>query len=288
MAEPLPPHRLIKSRDKVLSTMQDAERLDKAQRLFRKIFRANEWLEEQGQFHQSKTLKYRQHIDNVDWTGAPIECTRCICAKNNGQRCSRSVCIGLPLCYQHGQEYLHVRAGQTSLKKNHQRLTFAGLFACDPKRNGTAVIFKANDLIVPYIGEFVTQEELDERYGEGDDTVAPYGLNVGQGDNAFLEDSALRRSFGSLVNTILAAHNAFNWAATGNQNQPNAKIDTIRIDGSFEIAVIRATRNIINSQEVFVRSHDQHGNLEYVIHGDEISHTTKGHKPSKWCCKPRV
>jgi hypothetical protein len=287
MATPLPAHRLIKPDDKVLATMTAPQRLDKAKRLFRKIFRGNEWVEEHNQYYSSKTLKYKQEIDNVDWTGGPIQCSRCICAKKNGQRCTRSVCIGSLICWQHGIEYLNVRAGQTKLKFNHERLSFAGLFACDQKRNGTAVIFKEGDLVCPYVGEFIEQDELDERYGEGDDTVAPYALNVGHGANAFIEDSALRRSHGSLANTILPLHNQYQWAAAGTQNVPNVKIDVITINGN-EMAVLKAIRPIKNSQEIYCRSHDENGNLEYVMHGDEVKHTTKGYKPSKRCCKPKI
>jgi hypothetical protein len=284
MAQPFPANRIITSADIPTPGMNAAQRVDKQKRLCRKMFRAYVWLEEHDNFYDSKTQKYQQQSQFSDWTGAPIQCVRCIAGVKNGARCTRSVCASIPICWQHAQSLMNLRGGQTSLKKNHERLKFGGLFACQKKKPATHIVFHAGDIICGYFGESIDEETLNERYGEGD-TPAPYALQVGQGQHAFFEDSALRRSFGSLVNTILEAHNNYDWAAASAGIQPNAKIGTIAIDGR-EMACIIATRSIKNSQEIFVRSHDQHGNPEYIFHTDaELTHRTKGYKPAARACK---
>jgi len=281
----LPDNRMIKPADLPTAVMTPAQRIDKQKRLFRKMFRSNEWLEEHDGYYKSKTLKYQQDTPNSEWQGDKLDCCRCIATRKDGQRCKSSVCVGINVCWQHSLKYLKLKSGRTTLRQNNQRLDFGALFACDRSKPSTAVIFHANDIVCAYLGQVITEETLNERYGEDNQAVAPYAARIGQGPNSYIEDSALRRSLGSLINTVLTNQAHVQWGTPGAGIQPNCRIDTIKISG-YEMGVIIATRPIKNGQEVLCRSHDANGNLEYIIHTDEeITHKTKGYRPVQRACK---
>jgi len=100
-----------------------------------------------------------------------------------------------------------------------------GLFALKEFNNG--------DLVVPYKGEILTKEQMDERYGDG---LAPYALQINK--NTYV-DSACERGTGSFINTNPKKNNARFSVYSGRSGSPPA-------------ASVRAIRKIPAGAEIFV------------------------------------
>ena len=129
------------------------------------------------------------HIDTEHMThhfDAQMSTERCTYMKKNGEQCKNNVIIGQPYCW------IHERIGN-NLKIARSLIEDAGLglFAW----NGTGnrdVVFKKGEIICPYYGEIIDEEELIRRY------AAPYGIEIKA--HEIYEDAALQRGIGSLVN----------------------------------------------------------------------------------------
>ena len=155
----------------------------------------------------------------------------CDAVTKRGERCKRKVIIGLPFCWSHLLSNKHLRI-KDSLIPNAGK----GLFVEDKSKPEDAIIFKKGDKILDYVGEVVTMEELDNRYGE--ENTAPYGVAINKKANRY-EDAACRRGAGSLINqgtpTGLTKYNCD--LKVGGQ-----KKDKI---------IIKATANIKNGRELY-------------------------------------
>lgn len=123
---------------------------------------------------------------------------QCNSVKANGQRCTRGVVAGIPLCFQHSLSTFGVKISKTSLvDSSGQRINMLGLFACKK----TAPAFQQNQVICPYIGEIRTHDELESMYPG--DASATYTLVMGGDTRRDTQrvDSACMRGIGAYVNT---------------------------------------------------------------------------------------
>lgn len=118
-----------------------------------------------------------------------LESKQCLADTRKGKRCKRMTRQQLPYCHEHAKTVLGVE-----LKKSSIPNAGKGLFAVKE--------FRKQDLIVPYGGETIDREELEERYGA--DTAA-YAFQLQK--NLFL-DAACVRGVGSMANTNPGHNNA--------------------------------------------------------------------------------
>jgi hypothetical protein len=160
-----------------------------------------------------------------------LKCQRCEGTTNAGRRCTRTTCIGTPLCWTHLLSENHLKV---------QRSTIAGagkgLFAVHPRSsNPNTILFKRGEVIVEYDGELISVGELNRRYDEPNaDHVAPYAYHqVGQ----LVLDAACKRSIGSLIN-----HNV-------SRTRKNAMFD---YDARRKKVYVVATKGIHNGDEIFL------------------------------------
>jgi SET domain-containing protein len=90
------------------------------------------------------------------------------------------------------------------------------------------IVFRNGDVIIEYGGEVVSDDTLDDRYG---DYTAPYALKQG----SHIEDGACKRGVGSLANHA-------------SQSRANARFSFSRSTNKFRLV---ATKNIRNNKEIF-------------------------------------
>lgn len=159
-----------------------------------------------------------------------LQCMRCEGLKRDGSQCTRTTCKHLPMCYQHIGE-LGLRVGTSNIPN-----AGLGLFAT---RN-----FGINELIAPYFGELLTYQQLERRYGYGDDGVAVYAANksknVRNQHKSLVIDAACRRSLASYINSKVTGVRGGRRGHPTNCRFVNSTPTTINV---------RATRNIRAGEE---------------------------------------
>mgnify|MGYP002406883613 FL=1 len=148
----------------------------------------------------------------------------CQAINKNGTRCKRTTTIGTPYCYSHLLHIKHLKIKQSTIPNAGK-----GVFAIDPKKGVNEVVFKKGENIAPYMGELLTNEELENRY---DNLTAPFGLNVSKTQN---RDAACDRGIGSLINHRPTA-------------QANVKFS---VNPQNKTVSIKAIKNIRNGEELF-------------------------------------
>jgi hypothetical protein len=134
------------------------------------------------------SLEYRFNNAGTDFS-CRLSCERCTAVTKKGRHCSRTICIGVPLCWQH---LLTCKNLNNGVKIRDSPLACKGLFAWS-RKGGDDVVFKKGDTIAVYDGEVVDAAKLQARYG---DATAPYALRVG----SLTIDAACKRRVGSLTN----------------------------------------------------------------------------------------
>ena len=156
------------------------------------------------------------------------------------------VTIGLPYCYQH-------RATLQKLKVKNSTIPEAkkGLFAFDPTKAQGEVVFPANTTIATYVGEEITNERTDRRYGN---ITAPYAF---QHHENRVADSALLRGVAALAN-----------------HKPDDEANT-RLSANANSGLLRTTQPIRNGEEIFL----DYGE-EYRF--EDSIHSTNYVRPSRW------
>ena len=189
----------------------------------------------------------------------PLECMQCVAQVEYGgaeRQCTRKTCYSLPYCWQHLKLLAHLRIGRTRLvdPDTRERFKFLGLFACDTK-SPRGVVFRAGDVIAPYIGHVITTRLLDALYPGGDE-VAPYVLSL-DGDKHV--DGACMRGVAALANDAIPGSTCVDDACTVNA-------EFLEPRGSYPQLV--ATRDILDGDEIFV----SYGQSYWE--GDHESHTT--------------
>ena len=117
-----------------------------------------------------------------------LTCRRCIAKNANGKRCTRTVCIGLPMCWQHMLRDKHLQIRQSTVPGAGN-----GVFAVDKSKALGDPVFKKDEKIVDYDGERMTPDELTVRFS---DHTAPYTLD---GDG-WVVDAACVRGAGAMIN----------------------------------------------------------------------------------------
>jgi len=163
------------------------------------------------------------HTPNGDDYDAPLETHRCRANAKAGNRCKNRVTIGLSTCWQHtlSQKFLQIK---TSTIPNAGDGLFARRGKIDDR---TIVVFKSGNVVCQYNGEIISQQTLEDRYG---DNTAPYGVEL----RGRKEDGALARGVGTLINH--------------NPRKKNCRIATNRANRAQIIAI----KNVKNGDELFV------------------------------------
>ena len=92
-----------------------------------------------------------------------LECRRCPASRNDGEQCSRNVCIWLPYCWQHTQRLLGVKVAPSVALPGS-----LGMYAVTG--------FAKGDLVAPYGGEVLKPTEVARRYGSNEYALGPYLL----------------------------------------------------------------------------------------------------------------
>lgn len=293
----VPQNLLLSEEDYPVEDETKAQWRTRTSRAFRKMHKQTAHLNTPAGaagLHPSRTQKFKVRDPEEDeWEGCNLMCSKCTALKKRGAgaQCSNTVCIGMPVCFQHSLQLFKVRTARTELQA-HGRLTFNGLFACDTTQGPGDVVFRGptepggddGDMILPYIAERVTAADMDERYGEDDEETAPYGLHISrrQRDVGRYEDAACHRTMMSLANTIV---NEPGYAHNHLQNPgPNSQFNLITVNGNNTttrgyISVLQATCDILNGQEVLVLPDD------YPLPNQPDKYYNKGIKPSQRGCR---
>lgn len=174
-----------------------------------------------------------------------LQSVRCTLNNNNGVRCKNKSVIGTPLCWRHLLKEKKVRILDSEYGK--------GLFALDTKKGPNDIIFRENDTIVAYEGEVLTDNIINERYGN---YTAPYAAKI---SNDNIIDSACLRGVGSLINH-------------GNSKKVNCRFSVY--NGKLSI---KATKNIRNNQELFLNYNkgNKRGEIAYQFNEAGVRHVTK-------------
>jgi len=171
----------------------------------------------------------------------------------SGARCRRRVIIGFEYCFQHLKSERHLTIRPSTLPGAGK-----GLFAYDPRNpNGDAVVFGPNfpsdnpnvferSRICIYRGRLITNDELEEHYGE---YTAPYAVRLNDDD---LIDSAPLRGVGSLANQ-------------GTVRTNNARLTVYNHAPLHDRARILANRPIRNGDEILIDYGDEYNMNEHNV-----------------------
>lgn len=156
-----------------------------------------------------------------------LQCAQCSATARNGQQCKKNACIGVPFCWMHLLSQHNLRIKESSIPGAGK-----GLFAMSRNTPSDGIVFQKDQVICRYYGEAVTQDILQERYG---DYTAPYGIHV---RGTAFEDAGCKRGIGSLAN-----------------HAPNSRANarySYQLHNGSPVSFIRATKNIRNGSEVLV------------------------------------
>ena len=133
-------------------------------------------------------VQWRPIVFNYLDSKKPFQCTlrESKCAVRG---CLSRIVLAHPYCPTHAKEILKV-----TIKKATHGL---GLFAHDPKaKNENHVCFKHGDKVCPYLGERVSKDRIDKKYGSG----KPYTLQVSTRGSKQHIDAACYRGYGGYAN----------------------------------------------------------------------------------------
>ena len=174
-----------------------------------------------------------------------LTCVRCEADTKSGNQCKSRTCFGLPYCWRHLEQNLHLKIKPSSVPNAGK-----GLFAFSRQHGSNEVVFKRGQKIADYHGKKITHAELNRRYG---DLTAPYALTNGK--TRGVEDGACHRGVGNLPN-----HHSDNH---------NAELDVDR----RRVLIVRAIENIKNGTEIFVDYGDK-----YIFDDGGVHKTTRNRR----------
>lgn len=189
--------------------------------------------------------QFRFFVNNNTVFQINLQCTKCVAMTEQNKRCQRTVCIGTDLCWIHLEKIKHLKIKDSTIPNAGK-----GLFAYDPTKAATDIIFRNGDVIGDYVGETINLPTLNQRYGI--DHTAPYAVEVNKG---VVEDCARVRGYIALTNDSLTARQANSKFRTNNRKTPH-RVQLV------------ATKNIKNNTEILVN----YGN-EYTYE-DNVTHKT--------------
>lgn len=187
--------------------------------------------------------RFNFYIDNNKHFSCVLQSLRCESFSNAGTRCKNKTVIGTSFCWRH-----LLRDKQVRIKPSQYGL---GLFAMNTNKGEKERIFKANDVIVKYDGELITEEEKNRRY---ENETAPYGVLM---RNNSINDGACRRGVGTLINH-------------GTGAKENARFSYTR-NGELQI---KALKNIYNNREIFI-NYNRGRNIGEPRYNFKKNHETK-------------
>ena len=156
-------------------------------------------------------LQWELRRNNVNSNGGVqficnIQCKQCA-YKNprTKERCNRTVCIGLPYCWQHMRKKLNLRYTDSVIIPG-----IKGLFAWDSTTNGegSRVIFNAGQTVVQYKGQRLSHKRMNKRYDYKSedkkqfDPTAPYAIGFILNNKQVSNDAASKRTVGALANDM--------------------------------------------------------------------------------------
>jgi hypothetical protein len=164
-----------------------------------------------------------------------------------GVRCKRHSVIGTPYCREHLRKIRKI-----SIRKSTIPNSGNGLFADEPGKLQSRgdIVFRKKDIITKYDGQRMTEEEVDDRYGDDDAVTGPYVVRVPihgirtrkRGNKRVQEryrigwsylDGATKRGVGNLANMAMR------------KSDNNAELKK-------ENAALEATKDIRQGDEIFV------------------------------------
>lgn len=181
-----------------------------------------------------------------------LQCATCGEPTKAGHPCKRRACHGMPVCWTHCQKLYHLRTGTSTIPHAGKGL-FVKVNSSFVYPYPNDVVFRRGDWVCPYVGEHMTMQGIDARYG--DDGEAPYSLC----DGNQCVDAACKRGWGSFAN-----HRA-------HANAENVQY-VLRVTGRGNNRTrefwLKATKNIRNNDEILAN----YGNIYTMQNG---SHSTR-------------
>ena len=172
--------------------------------------------------------------DDVKFTCA-LQNARCVYRHGGtGKRCRVQINAGLPYCADH-----LAREKKLAIKPSLLVPGELGLFVeCTDSEPGD-IVFRPGQRIIEYVGEEITDRELDRRYGQGDTYTAPYALRL----KHRIKDAACLRGAAAFANGVArvddGANAAFHITPMNSLTDPN-------------VFMMHATKRIRNGQEIIV------------------------------------
>lgn len=115
----------------------------------------------------------------------------CKCLEIN---CHKNIDIGLPYCSFHMQQHKKL------IIKEINDFKGKGVIAFDPNRNNGSIIFYKNEIIIDYHGDFLYEDDINNRYRE---FTGPYAVNNLERTQSLQKeyiDCALHRHIGGMIN----------------------------------------------------------------------------------------
>ena len=210
------------------------------------------------------------HFHSKEYNGIQFDgkltSEQCVHRHATGHRCKNKTVMSLDRCWVHVRKDYHVKIAPSSVPDAGR-----GLFAFNgTNRNSNDVVFANGVRLFPYLGEIITKDTLEERYGTvEDDHTAPYVIELTKKSGQY-EDAALHRGIGSLINH-------------GTRRQSNCRFSVTR---NNRIMVV-TTKKIRNGEELRI-NYNGNGNSgsRYQINEDGIKTSTNNKKYKAGCPSP--
>jgi hypothetical protein len=173
-----------------------------------------------------KPSKTGPRYEQPNHINCSLKCIQCEGGRKDKKQCTRKVCIGLPVCWQHARSEYHVRVKNGVHGK--------GLFA--------EKAFEEGDFIVPYFGEVINAAEFERRFGYDDKAIYTTYLKKDEKnpENDRFESGECQRGLGSIIN---------------HSDSPNAGIGT---KGKTRRAYIFALKDIEAGKEILLNYGDEY------------------------------
>lgn len=178
-------------------------------------------------------FRFYNQDGKVHWE-APLVEKRCKSILHNGDRCRNMTALVHPYCIECLPRKFNVSIRDSNLGPKVGK----GLFVTDYSKKLGDVVFEKGDYICPYLGEFVSKNELQRRYCESSTRpevttiTTPYAFNTGKYDI----DGALYRGPAVYAND-----------AKGSGYRNNSSLE---FDEDSKKLKLYATRKIRNGEEI--------------------------------------
>ena len=199
-------------------------------------------------------------VDNGKKFSCELKSMQCEGTTKAGKQCSRSVVMGLNLCWSHLESEKHLKIQESTIPGAGK-----GMFAWVPAPLREEWVFKKGQTVCEYIGETVTNAESTKRYGR--ESTAPYSVGIPHTRSDI--DSSCMRGYGAFTNK----GNAYNSNRFPSNVQWKAVAKT-----RTKPAIVKfiAHRNIAHGEELLVH----YGNA-YTIDEPGVTYSTKYVRPKK-------